>query len=524
MEMKQTLWRKVCIGSALLISSNAFALTDAQLTEVENSVHQAMKSFAIPGLAVGIVNDGKVVMAKGFGVKTYGKDNPVDANTLFGIASNSKAFTAAALAILVEQGKVSWDDKVIKHIPEFELYDQSLTKQVTIRDLLSHRSGLALGAGDLMIWPDTDKSIKDILAGLKHLKPVSQFRNGYNYNNLMFVVAGEVVARASGMSWHDFIEQNIFSKVGMEGSYAAFSRIPHTNSNFATGTIEYQGQLEEFIGDYLEDFRSAGSIASNVTDMTKWMQTQMSGGKTPSGEQLFDATSQGNMWLPHIMRQPSEKALQKFRQHFKGYGLGWSLESYFGYKKVGHMGGILGMGSQVAMIPEKGVGVVLLSNQQAYPALRAIANEVFEQALGLEPQDWVVDSAKAYKESRIEKYSALGPTKPDNKKKSLSLEHYTGTLRSPWYGDVIVEKIAGEMRIDFTHTGLLKGSLLHHDGHSFVVKWDEKLLEADAYIHFKLNDSNHVESATMEWVNPEITDFSFDFHNLNLKAFPEPKN
>ncbi|MCF2857314.1 serine hydrolase [Pseudoalteromonas sp. SMS1] len=523
--MKQTLWGKaLCASSALLLSSNVFALTGAQLKEVEKSVQQAMKSFAIPGMAVGIVNNGEVVMAKGFGVKTHGNDTPVDAHTLFGIASNSKAFTAAALAILVEKGKVNWDDQVIKHIPEFELHTKTLTEQMTIRDLLSHRSGLALGAGDLMIWPDTDKSMQDILAGLKYLKPVSPFRSGYNYNNLMFVVAGEVVSRASGMSWHEFIEQHIFSEVGMTGSYAAFSRIPHTHSNFATGTIEYQGELEEFIGDYLEDFRGAGSIASNAVDMTKWMQTQMSAGKTPSGKQLFDASSQDMMWLPHIMRQPSPRALKKFRQHFKGYGLGWSVESYFGYKKVGHMGGILGMGSQVAMIPEKGVAVVLLSNQQAYPALRAITNEVFELALGLEPQQWVTDSAQMYKSSRIEKYGALGPSTPKQKEMGLSSDHYTGTLRSPWYGDVIVEQIAGEMRIDFTHTGLLKGALHHHDGHSFVVKWDEKLLEADAYIHFKLNDKNHVESATMEWVNPQITDFSFDFHNLNLKAFPAPKN
>ncbi|MBQ4811955.1 serine hydrolase [Pseudoalteromonas luteoviolacea] len=522
--MKHTLWHKaLLVSSVLLMSSSTMALTDTQLEEVEKSVNQAMKSFSIPGLAVGIVNDGKVVMAKGFGIKSYGKSSLVDEHTLFGIASNSKAFTAAALAMLVEQGKLNWDDPVVKHIPEFELYSKALTEQMTIRDLLSHRSGLGLGAGDLMIWPDTDKSIEDILKALKHLKPVSQFRNEYNYNNLMFVVAGEVVGRVSGMRWQQFIEQNIFSVVGMKGSYGAFSRIPHDNSNFATGTIKYQGQLEEFIGDYLEDFRGAGSIASNVTDMTKWMQTQMNAGTAPSGEVLFSAHSQSMMWHPHIMRIPKEQALQNFRQHFKGYGLGWSLESYFGYKKVGHMGGILGMGSQVAMIPEKGLGVVLLSNQQAYPALNAIANEVFEQALGLEPQDWVADSAKAYHESRREKYSKLGPVKPKRKKKGLPHDHYTGTLRSPWYGDVIVEKVAGELRIDFTHTGLLKGSLHHHDGNTFVVKWDEKLLEADAYIHFKLNGKGHIETAEMEWVNPEITDFSFDFHDLNLEAFPKPK-
>ncbi|MDK1289476.1 serine hydrolase [Pseudoalteromonas umbrosa] len=520
--MRKALWRTLCCATTLIMSSNVVALTAPQLSEIEKSVQQAMDSFEIPGLAIGIVHDGKVVLAKGYGVRQYGKKDGVDEHTLFGIASNSKAFTATALGMLVEEGKLNWDDPVTKHLPEFQLYSQELTEQMTIRDLLSHRSGLALGAGDLMIWPDTDKSTKEILAGLKHIKPVAPLRTEYHYNNLMFVVAGEVVARVSGISWQAFIETRIFPQVGFKNSYASFSRIDKGNTNFATGTIKYNGQLEEFVGDYLEDFRGAGAIASNVADMTKWLKTQVNEGKAPTGKQLINRETHQYLWHPQIMRIPNDEDRIQFQQDFKGYALGWAVESYFGYKRVGHMGGILGMGSQVAMIPEKGLGVVILSNQHAYPAIRAITNEVFEQALDLEPRDWVLDSYQQFKQKRASLYAEIGPKKVVSKTASLSLSDYTGTLRSPWYGDVIVEEIAGQLHIDFTHTKLLKGTLHHHDGNTFVVKWHEKLLEADAYIHFKLNDKQQVQSADMEWVNPEITDFSFDFHNLDLSAVPQP--
>ncbi|ESP95219.1 serine hydrolase [Pseudoalteromonas luteoviolacea] len=518
--MKKAFWRKVCCATAMLMSNSVLALTAPQLAEVEKSVQQAMDDFSIPGLAIGIVNDGKVVLAKGYGVRQFGKEGLVDQHTLFGIASNSKAFTATALAMLAEEGKLNWGDPVIKHLPEFQLHSQQLTEQITIRDLVSHRSGLALGAGDLMIWPNTDKSIKDILAGLKHIKPIAALRTEYHYNNLMFVVAGEVVARVSNMSWQDFVEKRIFPQVGIDNSYAGFSRIGNSNKNFATGTIKYNGQLEEFVGDYLEDFRGAGAIASNVTDMTKWLQTQVNAGKTPLGKQLIDPYMHQYLWHPQIMRLPKESDRAAFKQDFKGYALGWAVESYLGYKRVGHMGGILGMGSQVAMIPEKGLGVVILSNQHAYPALKAITNEVFEQALGLEPQDWVAQSYQSYKQQRDALYNNLGPEKVIDKQASLPLSHYTGTLRSPWYGDVIVEEIAGQLHIDFTHTKLLKGTLSHHNGNTFVIKWHEKLLEADSYIHFTMHDQ-HVKSADLEWVNPDVTDFSFDFHNLGLVAVPQ---
>jgi hypothetical protein len=304
----------------------------------------------------------------------------------------------------------------------------------------------------------------------------------------------------------------------MTTSRAGFSRIAKGNQNWATGHIPMEGQLTPFFVNYLEDFRGAGAIASNVNEMSHWLLTQLDGGKMPNGKQLFSTEQQVQMWHPHIMRVASKNAFEAYRQQFRGYGLGWAIEDYNGFKKVGHGGGILGMVSQVAMIPEKKLGVVVLSNQQAYPALTAIINEVFEDALGLEEQDYVTKAAERFHKAKKEAYAKAGAVKLEQVQPALPVQNYTGTLTSDWYGDVIVEYVADELRIDFTHTKMLKGKLEHHTGNTFIVRWDDTLLEADAYIHFEMDKAQQVKSASMEYVNPHITDFSFDFHNLDLKA------
>lgn len=509
---------KLAIAASLLtgFAFNSYAEIDSkQLNQV---IENSMARFDVPGMAVAVVENDQVVFAKGFGVSNLDSGNKVNKDTLFGIASNTKAFTAAALAKLVDEEKISWDDKVIDHLPEFRLYDPYVTREMTIRDLLSHRSGLGLGQGDLMIWPDTDKSIEEILAGLKYLKPASSFRSKYAYNNLMFVTAGEVVARVSGMSWNDYIEKNILQPLKMDNSRAGFSRIPSSNKNWATGHIPMDGKLHPFFVNYLEDFRGAGAIASSVSDMSQWLRTQLAHGKMPNGEQLFSEEQQAQMWHPHITSLASQKAYEAYHQQFRGYGLGWSIEDYHGIKKLGHSGGILGMVSQVTLVPEKNLGIVILSNQQAFSALSAITHEVLEDALDLEDKDWVEDLAKKHFDGKQKAYANAKPDAPADYQPQLPNINYTGTLHDNWYGDVVIEQLDGKLRIDFTHTKRLKGQLEHYTGNTFIVKWDEKLLEADAFIRFGMTPENRVKEATMRAVSTTVTDFSFDFRNLNLQA------
>ncbi|MGO3300564.1 MAG: serine hydrolase, partial [Pseudoalteromonas sp.] len=368
------------------------------------------------------------------------------------------------------------------------------------------------------IWPDTDKSIEEILAGLKHLKPASSFRSKYAYNNLMFVTAGEVVARVSGMSWNDYIEKNILQPLNMKNSRAGFSRIPKSNKNWATGHIPMDGKLHPFFVNYLEDFRGAGAIVSSVGDMSQWLRTQLAGGQMPNGEQLFSEKQQAQMWHPHITSLASKSAFEAYHQQFRGYGLGWSIEDFHGIKKIGHGGGILGMVSQVTLVPEKNLGIVILSNQQAFGALSAVTYEVLEDAMDLEDKDWIEDLAKKHFEGKQKAYANAKPEAPADYQPQLPSINYTGTLNDDWYGDVIIEELNGKLRIDFTHTKRLKGQLEHYSGNTFIVKWDEKLLEADAFIEFDMGTNNRVNSAKMHAVSTSVTDFSFDFRNLHLHA------
>lgn len=503
---------------ALLASATFNSWAQINTTDLEEVINTSMARFDVPGMAVAVVQDDKVVFAKGFGTSNLNTNAKVNKDTLFGIASNTKAFTSAALAKLVDEGKLSWDDRVIDHLPEFRLYDFYVTREMRVRDLLSHRSGLGLGQGDLMIWPSTDKSIEAILAGLQYLKPASSFRSQYAYNNLMFVTAGEVVARVSGMSWNDYIEKNILQPLHMDNSRAGFSRIPKSNKNWAIGHIPMDGKLNPFFVNYLEDFRGAGAIASSVNDMSQWLLTQLAGGKMPSGEQLFSEKQQAQMWHPHITSMASKSAYEAYHQQFRGYGLGWSIEDYHGFKKLGHGGGILGMVSQVTLLPEKKLGIVILSNQQAFTALSAVTHEVLEDALELEDKDWVEELAKKHFASKQKAYANAKPDTPADYQPQLPNINYTGTLHDDWYGDVIIEQLDGKLRIDFTHTKRLKGTLEHYTGNTFIVKWDEKLLEADAFIRFDMGANNRVNSAKMRAVSTAVTDFSFDFRNLNLKA------
>ncbi|WP_096740213.1 serine hydrolase [Pseudoalteromonas atlantica] len=503
---------------ALLASATFNSWAQINTTDLEEVINTSMARFDVPGMAVAVVQDDKVVFAKGFGTSNLNTNAKVNKDTLFGIASNTKAFTSAALAKLVDEGKLSWDDRVIDHLPEFRLYDSYVTREMRVRDLLSHRSGLGLGQGDLMIWPSTDKSIEDILVGLQYLKPASSFRSQYAYNNLMFVTAGEVVARVSGMSWNDYIEKNILQPLHMDNSRAGFSRIPKSNKNWAIGHIPMDGKPNPFFVNYLEDFRGAGAIASSVNDMSQWLLTQLAGGKMPSGEQLFSEKQQAQMWHPHITSMASKSAYEAYHQQFRGYGLGWSIEDYHGFKKLGHGGGILGMVSQVTLLPEKKLGIVILSNQQAFSALSAVTHEVLEDALELEDKDWVEELAKKHFASKQKAYANAKPDTPADYQPQLPNINYTGTLHDDWYGDVIIEQLDGKLRIDFTHTKRLKGTLEHYTGNTFIVKWDEKLLEADAFIRFDMGANNRVNSAKMRAVSTAVTDFSFDFRNLNLKA------
>ena len=269
---------------ALLFSLFCRQALPAQITEaeVDQVANAAMKAFDVPGIAIAIVKDGKTVLAKGYGVNDIDTGEKTDANTLFGIASNSKAFTTAALAMLVDQGKISWDDKVVRYIPEFRMYNDYVTAEFTIRDLLTHRSGLGLGAGDLMIWPDGHNfTPEDIIANIHYLKPVSAFRTKYDYDNLLYVIAGEVVRRVSGMAWEDFVASRIMRPLGFERSAPSWKTLKDT-ANAAAPHVPTGGKLQVVRRYTNTIFDSAAGIYASANDLSKWVAMQLAGGKLPA--------------------------------------------------------------------------------------------------------------------------------------------------------------------------------------------------------------------------------------------------
>ena len=283
----------------------------AQLTsqQIDSLVNNAMKTFKVAGSAVAIVKDGKIIYEKGFGVKSMITKDPVNAHTNFAIASNSKAYTTAALAMLVEEGKLKWTDKVVDHIPEFTMYNPYVQQNFNIEDLLTHRSGLGLGMGDLMFFPDgSDFTIDDLLASFKKFKPVSAFRTKWDYDNLLYLVAGELIARESGMTWEEFIKTRIFEPLGMDNTYPALNYMTD-KSNLASPHNADSGDFK-VLPDYQEMINgAAGGIYSNVDDICQWMLVQLNKGKYGENleNQLFSEESQREMWKIHTVQEASQK-------------------------------------------------------------------------------------------------------------------------------------------------------------------------------------------------------------------------
>ncbi|PWW13669.1 MULTISPECIES: serine hydrolase [Pseudidiomarina] len=496
-----------------LVNTAVEAEKPALAEHIRASAAASLPAFNVPGMAVVAVHQGKVVLAEGFGIRDLESQLPVTKETLFGVASHTKAFTAAAMATLVDQGKVSWDDPVVKHLPEFKLADAQLSAQLTLRDLLSHRTGLGLGAGDLMIWPNTDKTTADLLAGLAHVPIAHGLRERFDYNNLMFIVAGEVIARVSGMSYADYLAETFFNPLNMNNTHVGFSTIPATNKNFAVGTIEAQGQLHRFALDYLEDFGAAGAIASNAEDFAQWLLTLLNHGVSPTGEQLISERSFQAMWqVTTPLGVPPAAAAQG--THFRGYGLGWFVKNYHGVKHVSHSGGILGMLSLTTLIPEHDFAITVISNQQAFGALTAVTEEALELILDLPDKDWLASEQAKY-DDMIQAKAEFTLPAPSRTRAALDLASYSGTYRDAWYGDVNISVNDDQLAISFAHTPMLQGQLEHYSGDTFVIRWHEPLLEADAFIDFSVNREQQVTGARLEAV-ADFTDFSFDFHNLRL--------
>ncbi|TWH16585.1 MULTISPECIES: serine hydrolase [Pseudoxanthomonas] len=490
-------------------------------------VEAARERFEVPGIAVAVVKDGQVVFEGGWGVRELGQPDPVDAHTLFAIASNTKAFTAASLAMLADEGKLSLEDRVVEHLPEFRMADPYVTAQMRVRDLLTHRSGLGLGAGDLLFWPGSDYSTEEVVARLKDVPLASSFRERYAYDNILYAAATLLIERVSGQSYAQFLQQRFFDPLGMAGTrFNADALRPgdraasgHAKADFTTLRPTFPLTWHNAAG--------AGGIYSSVHDMARWMNAQLAGGRYTDAEgreqRLFSERRHKSMWTLHTpinIPEPAVPELAASRPDFLGYGEGWMLSTYRGEKLVWHTGGWPGMVSRVTLVPGRNLGVVVLTNQESGGAFNAVTLHVLDAFLQpAERVDWVAAYAAAAEKSKARADDAWAKrvaARDKRSKPSLPLSGYAATYRDAWYGDVEVKQENGRLLMRFTRSPLLVGELQHWQHDTFLVKWRERTLNGDAFVTFHLDPDGKVREARMEAAS-DLTDFSFDFQDLVLK-------
>jgi CubicO group peptidase (beta-lactamase class C family) len=514
--------------TAVTARTTAQANLPPMLQDFGAYVDGVRKTFNVPGIAVAIVKDGKVVFEQGYGLREVGKPDKVDAHTLFAIASNTKAFTAAALQMLAEQGKVDMDGRVTDYLPWFQMSDPYVTHEMRVRDLLAHRSGLSLGAGDLLYWPPTSYTTQEVVERLSKVPLANGFRSHYAYDNILFAVATLVIEKVSGQSYADYLREHIFKPVGMDESLVDMTYL-RPGMDYATGHALFDFKDLKPVPPmaWLND-PGAGGIYASVHDLAKWMNVQLAGGELPGTDangkprRLFSQDSQNQMWTmltPIPVSKPPIPELQSLMPNFSGYGEGWFLSDYHGQKLVWHTGGWPGMVSRVTLVPGQKLGVVVLTNQESGAAFNAVTYRVLDAYLNPGSKtDWAAVYDKAVQHAHgdaDESWKKHEAARDPNSKPSLPLAGYAGTYRDPWYGDIIISDEGGKLRLRFSKTKQLIGTMEPWQHDTFIVRWDDRALNADAFVDFALDVDGHVRAVRMQPISP-LTDFSFDFQDLRL--------
>ena len=496
-----------------------------RLAQFDALVAAVQRQFDVPGVAVAIVQDGRVVLERGYGVRELGKPAKVDAHTMFAIASNTKAFTAAALNMLQDDGKLKTSDRVIDHLPWFRMSDPYVTREMQVRDLLAHRSGLSLGAGDLLYWPTSTYSTREVAERLKDVPLTGGFREKYAYDNILFGVAQLVVEEASGMPFKQFLERRIFQPLGMgETRYNSDDLKPGDNVAVGHARFDFKDLRPVGVTSW-RNVSGAGGMYSSVHDLTKWMNAQLSGGvyegSGDGAKRLFSEDRQREMWTmltPIPVGKPAVQQLAPMVPNFLGYGQGWQLSDYAGHKLVWHTGGWPGQVSRLTLVPGRKLGVVVLTNAEVGHAFHAITYAALDMLLGTGPHDWTAAYAAAFAKAQgnaDEDWKKHVAARDATSKPSLPLARYAGTYRDPWYGDVLIRQGRKGLELQFAKTAELLGDIEHWQHDTFIVRWRDRGLNADAFLNFALDADGKVRELRMEPISP-LTDFSFNFQDLRL--------
>tara|TARA_Y100001972_G_scaffold126255_1_gene179541 strand:+ start:3803 stop:5335 length:1533 start_codon:yes stop_codon:yes gene_type:complete len=459
---------KVFLISCVFLSSLEGFSQD--LKEIDNYIIKARQDWNIPGMAVAIVKDGEIVLSRGYGFITSGKPERVDEHTLFAIASNTKAFISTSLALLVEQGKLNWSDKVHEILPHFKLYDPYVTAAVTVEDLLCHRVGLGTYSGDLM-WYKSNLSTEEVVSKIQFVPQAFGFRDGYGYSNLMFIAAGEVIKAISGQSWDIFADSAFFKPLNMERTVTSTNVLPGT-SNVASPHRPYYGGNQVINWVNWDNMGAAGGIISSAHDMAQWIKLQLNEGIVGT-DTIIPIRQQQIMWSIHNARLLTDRDRELIPgKIYKGYGLGWSLDTYRNKQVVSHGGGYDGMYSKVMMVPEENLGIVILTN-----SMKSISDPlcfyIIDMFLDAEVRDWSGEMLSYQGSSGPGRIEQLRSAQVKKTKPTLDLDTYTGNFHSEMHGKVTITLEGKQLKLAFENAPALNATLNHWHYDTWEISWNE---------------------------------------------------
>jgi CubicO group peptidase (beta-lactamase class C family) len=475
---------------------------------------EVMTRYRLPGLAVGVVDDGEVVYSRTAGELVAGEGQGIDSQTLFKIASNTKAMTAATLARLVDAGRLQWNDPVVEHLPRFRMHDPWVGREMQVRDLLIHNSGLRAGAGDLMLWPEPNAFTRaDIIHGLAYLKPQHSFRSRYDYDNLLYIVAGEAAAAAGGAPYEQLVRREVFEPLGMHRCQVGEWR-PGEVGNVAQPHMRRGGRNVPVRTDSdvvrASTMEAAGGIRCSLDDMLVWVRAWLS----PQGdvESWLSKAQRQAMWAPQMVMPLSRRMREWDNSHFSAYGYGWRLSDVDGAFRVAHTGTLMGMYSAVTLLPDRGVGFVILINGEGSEA-RTVLNQVLVKHYTVrDPAPTVAHYAGLLAAEGARR--PAGEKAPDTSGRRTArvpeLESHLGLYRDPWFGEVSLCPDRDVVRLRAAKSPLLNGIVQRVD-ERWLVDWDDPSVDAEAWLHF--GSGRDGVDLRMSKVDPQA-DFSYDYEDL----------
>lgn len=476
----------------------SFSLAAQTTEEIRQTAQEVLAAYDTPGFAVGVIKDGKVVISEGFGTRTVGKSEAIDGNTLFAIASNTKAFISTAIVKLHEEGKLDLDAPVKEYLPYFQLYNDYVTNHTTVRDLLCHRVGLGTFSGDA-IWFKSDKSAEEVIRQIRHLPPAYSWRGGYGYTNLMFITAGEVIRAASGKNWDEYIQENFFAPLKMTRTQTSVLPVKQMQ-NVATPHVTHRNNEAISLAPW-EASGAAGGIISCTNDMLKWMQAQLNAG-TIEEKEIFPAQVLNQTFKPHNAYGGPLR--------FAATGLGWFIYEKGGKAIVTHGGGYDGMYSRVLMIPDLEVGIVVLSNSMTGLS-STLASHLRDRFLGLDiSEDWLNNATQreaAGRKTWQERQSKIKLAKVNTTSKpTVTEKEMQGKYHDPLFGDFEVAMLStGQMELRFIGSPSLNAKLSHHHHNTFQLNWNEPHAWFDfGTVQFVTNNRNEVTGLQFDVPNDDI--------------------